>query len=58
MRQFGDVIESGPCFARSFVGIGKHSAVIRVARTRQTQFIPVVDHRDAWKGHEKGEGHS
>ena len=57
MRQFGNVIESSFCFARSFVGIGKHSAVIRVARTRQTQFIPVVDHRYTRKGHEKGESH-
>ena len=57
MGQFGNVIESGFCFARSFFGIGEHSPIIWVARTRQTQFVPVVDHRHARESHEKGEGH-
>jgi len=57
MGQFGNVIESGFRFARSFFGIGEHSPIIRVARTRETQFVPVVDHRHARESHEKGESH-
>ena len=57
MGQFGNVIESGFRLVGSFVGIGEHSPIIWVARTRQTQFVPVVDHGHARESHEKGEGH-
>lgn len=58
MGQFGNVIESGFRLARSFFGIGKHSPIIGVACTRDTHFVPIVDHRHARESHEKGEGHS